>query len=134
MNYSIRAATTDDYVKVLPLFQEGDVFHREALPQIFRKPVGPSRTEEYYLDILKDENSAIFIAISKEIVVGLIVISMRKSQDIQILVPRTYAYIDDIVVKMENRPRNWASPNETCPAMGNRERNKPTRIERLGLQ
>ena len=35
-----------DYQALCDIFEEGDAYHQQALPQIFEKPDGSVRTEE----------------------------------------------------------------------------------------
>jgi len=43
---NIRPATIDDDEQLCGLFDEVDRLHREALPNVFRKPDGPTRSRE----------------------------------------------------------------------------------------
>lgn len=103
MEFSVREANHKDYEGLCNIFTEVDVFHREALPHIFREPDGPTRTKEFISNIIADENSALFVAESNNQIIGVVHIVIRESRDIPILVPRKYAVIDNLAVKKEYR-------------------------------
>jgi ribosomal protein S18 acetylase RimI-like enzyme len=103
MNFSIREATQKDYRALCEVFAEGDALHREALPHIFRKTAERARPEEFILDIIADENAALFVAEHNGRIIGLVHVRIREVPHIPILVPRQYASISDLVVKGEFR-------------------------------
>ena len=103
MNTFIRPAAEYDYEEVCRLFAEGDAIHIEAVPQVFRKPVGPARTEEFFSSLLKDENAALLVAELQKHVVGFVTVFIRGSSNIPFMVPRKYAYVGDLVVSKKHR-------------------------------
>jgi ribosomal protein S18 acetylase RimI-like enzyme len=116
---SIREATLEDYPSLDPLFTEGDAFHREVLPHIFRRPEGAARAWSYFSSIVNSEEACIFLAQVREQVVGLVQVLVRETPDIPLLVPRRYAVVDNIVVArgwrhsgigkaLMERAQNWA--------------------------
>jgi len=98
MQFSIREATPEDYEGLCEVFAEVDAFHREALPQIFREPDRPARTEGFISSIISDEHAALFIAERDGQIVGLVRILIREAPDIPLMVPRRYAIIDNLAV------------------------------------
>jgi ribosomal protein S18 acetylase RimI-like enzyme len=119
MHIIVRSAIERDYQDVCRLFEEGDALHSEVVPQVFRKPVGPTRTEEFFSSLLQDENGILFVAEFRKQVVGLVHVFLRESSDMPIMVPRKYAYIGDLVVSekhrrqgigeaLMNQAQNWA--------------------------
>lgn len=120
MDFIVRPAVERDYEGVCRLFEEGDTVHSEAVPQVFRKNVGPARTSQFFHSLLQDENGILLVAELRGKVVGLVSVSLRESSDIPIMVPRKYAYIGDLVVTkryrrqgigeaLMNRVQNWAA-------------------------
>jgi diamine N-acetyltransferase len=99
----IRQATADDYAVLCELFDEVDGLHRDNLPQVFQKPTGPVREQEYYRGLITDENVGLFVAEVNEKVVGFIHAVIRDTPAIPILVPRRYAIVDGIGVKSNFR-------------------------------
>jgi hypothetical protein len=76
VNFLLRAATQEDYDAVCTLLAQGDHFHAEALPQIFRPIEGPARSREYFESILAKENAAIFVAELQGSLIGMIQCNM----------------------------------------------------------
>ncbi len=99
----VRNAIADDYFAVCDLLDEIDVLHRDNHPDIFQKPVGLARTQDYYLGLLNDANVGLFLAETDGKPVGLIHAIIREMPDFPIFVPRRYAVIDTIVVKSRVR-------------------------------
>jgi ribosomal protein S18 acetylase RimI-like enzyme len=98
VNVLLRVATKEDYEAVCLLFAQGDRFHSDALPQIFRPVGGPARSREYVEKIIANENAAIFVAEQQDILIGMIHSEVRTAPDVPLFVPRHFAYIDDLVV------------------------------------
>jgi ribosomal protein S18 acetylase RimI-like enzyme len=99
MELSIRQANPEDYEELCEVFADIDTLHREALPDVFRAPDGPGRSEEYLASVIADENAALFVAQSDLEIVGLVQILLRETPDVPIMVPRRYAVVDTLVVK-----------------------------------
>jgi len=55
MRFSVRAATREDYEGLNALFAEGDAFHREALPHLFRGTGEAGRTKEFLSDLMDED-------------------------------------------------------------------------------
>ena len=51
MQINIRHARLEDYEAACLLFAEGDDFHRQALPHLFRQAT-PVRTEDFFKDYI----------------------------------------------------------------------------------
>ena len=98
MDITVREATAEDYDALLLVFDQGDAYHRRALPHIFRKPDGPSRSRAYIDELLSDENATILVAECEGQIVGEVNIAIRQARDIPILVPRRYAAVDTLIV------------------------------------
>ena len=94
----LRAAAQEDYDAVCMLLAQGDRFHAEALPQIFRSIEGPARSREYFERILDNENAAIFVAEQQDALFGMIQCDVRTAPDVPVIVPRHFVYIDNLVV------------------------------------
>lgn len=101
MDVIIRKATIIDYEILCELFDEIDALHREHLPHIYRKPIGPVREQDYYLALLADPENVIFVAEVGRHLCGVIHAVFRQAPAIPVLIPRSYAFIDSIVVKSE---------------------------------
>jgi ribosomal protein S18 acetylase RimI-like enzyme len=101
MTISVRKATTNDYDALCNLFDEIDALHRDNLPHIFQKPIGPVREQEYYSGLIADENVGLFVAEMGEKLVGFVHAIVRDTPANPVFVPRHYAIVDSIVVKSE---------------------------------
>jgi diamine N-acetyltransferase len=148
MNYLLRAAVQEDYEAVCLLLAQGDHFHSEALPQIFRPIEGPARSREYFERILTNENAALFVAEQQSTLVGMIHSEVRAAPDLSLFVSRHFVYIDDLVVSerfrhqgvglaLVERVHQWSREKGiTEVELGVWEFNTPARIfyEKLGYQ
>jgi len=98
MNFLLRVAAQEDYDAVCLLLAQGDHFHAEALPQIFRPIEGTARSREYFERILANENAAIIVAELQGSLVGMIQCDVRTAPEVPLFVPRHFVYIDNLVV------------------------------------
>jgi ribosomal protein S18 acetylase RimI-like enzyme len=105
MELILREATVDDYAVLCELFDEVDALHRDSLPQIFQKPTGTARDQEYCLGLIADDNVGLFVAEENEKVIGFVHALIIDTQSIPVLVPRRYAIVDNLVVKLEFQNR-----------------------------
>ncbi len=103
MEIEVREATREDFDALNEILDEGDAYHGEALPHIFRAADGPARPDEFLTLALADENAVILVAESGGRVVGMAHASVRESPDIPIFVPRRYAHVSTLVVREEVR-------------------------------
>lgn len=99
LEVSIRQAKPDDYVSLLSLFDQIDALHRENLPDKFKRPEGEPRKEDYYLDLLADEDVSFLIAEQGDQIIGFIHTVIRSSPPIEIFIKRRLAVIESVVVK-----------------------------------
>lgn len=98
MAVSIRRAVEKDYEVYCDLFFEINELHRLALPDIFQKPAGKIIDQEYFLNLLKDEQVAIFFAENEGQTTGFVLVLIRETPSNPLLVPRRYAVVDTLVV------------------------------------
>ncbi len=99
----IRPARPEDYEAVCTLMAEGDAYHRERAPRVFRKPDGPARTREYYDALLSDPQQVLFLAEIDGRAAGLVLVQLRESPPIPIIMPRRYAIVDNLAVTRAHR-------------------------------
>ena len=98
MNVLLRVAALEDYDEMCMLLEQGDYFHAQALPQVFRSIGGPARSRGYFQKILDNDNAAIFVAEQQGKLIGLVRSEVRTAPDVPLFVPRHFVYIDDLVV------------------------------------
>lgn len=96
---SVRKATAEDYNALCELFDEVDALHRDNLPHIFRKPEGPVREQGYYLGLLADEGTGLFVAEAGKKLIGFVHAVVRDVPAIPLYVPRRCVYVDNLGVK-----------------------------------
>jgi ribosomal protein S18 acetylase RimI-like enzyme len=85
--------------------EQGDAYHRQAVPHVYRAPDGPPRSREYILATIAGDDAALYVAQEEGRILGLIHVVVREAPDIPILVPRRYAVIENIVVSPAHRRR-----------------------------
>jgi diamine N-acetyltransferase len=105
MALSVRKATLNDYGALCKLIDEIDALHRDNLPHVFQKPIGPVREQEYYSGLISDEGVGLFVAETGKKLIGFVHAIIRDTQTIPVLVfvPRLYAVVESIAVKSEFR-------------------------------
>lgn len=98
---NIRKATAEDYDALCGLFDVVDALHRDNLPHMFQRPPGPVREHDYYLELIANESVGLFVAEVANTLVGFVHAVIRDTPAIPVFVPRRYAIIDSIGVKLE---------------------------------
>src|SRR5947209_6970089 len=99
MQLTIRAARREDYKGICELFAEGDAFHAEALPGVFRVADAPTRTWDFISRLMEGEDVALLVAEAGGQLVGVVHVAERVAPDFSCVVPRRYAQVDSLVVK-----------------------------------
>lgn len=101
----IRPATASDYDQLCELFDEVDALHREARPDIFRKPNGPPRSSERVSSLINGPASTILVAERGGFLLGLSVVVEQPISANPLHVPRRVAEIVTIAVRGTARRR-----------------------------
>ena len=118
----VREACLDDFPKLLPVFEEGDRFHREALPWMFQNARGAFPTEEYIAGLISREDVGLLVAEHEDELIGSVTVRLLQSPEFPLLVPRRYASVDTLVVVPEWRKRGVASRMmEACEEWARRQ-------------
>ena len=99
MEISVRKAIVEDYNAICELYDEIDALHRDNLPRIFQKPDGAARERDYYLGLIADEDTALFVAEAGGKLVGFVHAVVRDAPDFPVVVPRCFAMVDCIGVR-----------------------------------
>lgn len=105
MQFYIRQATEDDYGALLEVFAEGDAFHSDALPYMFRRSAGLPRPREYIEEGINNQNAALLVAENDGEIIGVIRLTVNETLPYPIIVPRRYVQVHEIVVKEQFRHR-----------------------------
>jgi len=98
MHLTIREATEEDYDELCSLYAEVDALHSRNLPRIFRDVPGPARPRQYIFETIASEDALLLVAEDAGRVVGLLHAEVRPVPEYDLLVPRRFAHIGDIVV------------------------------------
>lgn len=98
MNVLIRTAVAEDYDAVCALYAQVADVHSQALPQFFRPLEGPALPRDFFANILANEDATIFVAEWQDTLIGMIHCYVRTAPSVPVVVPRRFAYIEDLVV------------------------------------
>jgi ribosomal protein S18 acetylase RimI-like enzyme len=103
--FEIRTATVADYGQLCVLFDELNALHRQARPDLFRKPDGPSRELADVTALIAGPGSTILVAEDSAFrhLVGFVAILTRDLPASNIRLPRKMAEIDMIGVRQHAR-------------------------------
>lgn len=104
MNVEIRLATGSDFEQVGKIFAEENKFHAQLMPEIFQI-ADPIMTPEWFDDVLKNPNTALFLAEIEDNGVGVVLAELKTNIDDPIFRRRKYIYIDEIAVAASYRGR-----------------------------
>ena len=105
----IRSAEPSDYEAFCALIAEVDSLHSAQEPEYFKNPARPGRSREYFLSYLGQPDKALFIAEDSGKPSGFIQVSLRRIEEIEILVQQDYAHVNDIVVARAAQRRGIGS-------------------------
>jgi ribosomal protein S18 acetylase RimI-like enzyme len=97
LELNIRTARLEDYEAVNAIIRIGQEEHAEALPDRFAK-LDRVVAMGWYRSFSDQQNKIILIAEKDGMVVGVAMLEMKKSPSYEALVPRTYAYLNELAV------------------------------------
>jgi GNAT superfamily N-acetyltransferase len=92
-----------DYEQLCELFEEVDILHREARPEIFRKQDGPARSRERLSHLINGPTETILVAERGGRLLGLAVVLESPGSINPLHVPRRVVEILTIVVRKSAR-------------------------------
>ena len=104
MVIKIEEAKEQHYIEVNRLVRQGHDDHVKGDNTVFRE-VESVMPEEYYLELLEQEQSTVLIAREENKIIGFAVISIEASPDFPSLVHRRFAYIHDFGVDQSEKRR-----------------------------
>lgn len=121
MGLIIRTARSEDYEAVNTIIRVGQEEHSEALPDRF------ARLERvvamgWYRSFADQRNKVILVADLDELVVGVAMLEMKKSPAYEALVPRNYAYLNELAVTPDFQRRGIGTKLYAASATWARER------------
>lgn len=94
---AIRKANLKDVINLHKLYQQVDILHQQALPEIFNSVGEFERTDSWFEARFKDDTHCILVAEYQGEILGLVEIQIRQTQN-PCLKPRKYGHIRDIIV------------------------------------
>jgi GNAT superfamily N-acetyltransferase len=100
---TIRAADPGDSAALNRLYGELDLVHADGIPTVCRHAPPPARPQEYLDRLLADPTVGLFVAEQGGILLGLVSLRIRSPPDYAVLVPRTYCFMEDLVVAATSR-------------------------------
>jgi GNAT superfamily N-acetyltransferase len=95
----VRPAVPGDHAQLCELFDELDELHRNARPDIFRKPAGDARSRDDMAWLMDGEGGTILVADAGDRLLGVAVALLKNPPSHPLLVARKIVEIDNIVVR-----------------------------------
>lgn len=108
MVIKIEKAKEQHYIEVNRLVRQGHDDHVKGDNTVFRK-VESVMPEEYYLELLEQDQSTVLIAREENKIIGFAVISIETSPVFPSLVQRRFAYIHDFGVDQSEKRKGIGS-------------------------
>ncbi|MFD0699030.1 GNAT family N-acetyltransferase [Paenibacillus sp. GCM10027628] len=97
MEITIRKAKAEDYDAVNAIIRFGQEEHAEALPHLFAR-LDRVVAMSWYRSFSDQLNKVILVAEIAAQLVGVAMLELKKSPPYDALVPRTYAYMNELAV------------------------------------
>jgi ribosomal protein S18 acetylase RimI-like enzyme len=101
---TIRTANSKDIINLQKLYQQVDILHQQALPEIFNSVDEFERTNSWFEARFEDDTYCMLVAEYQGEILGVVEIQIRQTQN-PCLKPRTYGHIRDIIVDEAWRKR-----------------------------
>lgn len=101
-----RQATTNDFEVIKNLFWELDSSSIEQQPEHFQRG---ERSKEYLNEIIDNENSDFLLCIIDKKIIGFSLIFIKEVKGLSLLIPCTYAYIQDFIITESFRNNGYGS-------------------------
>lgn len=104
LSYHVRHAVIDDYDRLRPVFDEAELFHRQALPHIFRVPEGTFPSLDLYREMVETPGSAVLVAEEKGKLIGFVTVrEASAAPEFPALIDRQVAMVDMLAVQTDRR-------------------------------
>jgi GNAT superfamily N-acetyltransferase len=100
----IRRARPDDYAQACRLLDGLDELHRDRAPWMFKAPASQPRSEDFFADLLNNEDAVVFVADAGHLV-GVAHGLMRAAPDSPVFVRQRWGVVDGLVVDPACRRR-----------------------------
>jgi ribosomal protein S18 acetylase RimI-like enzyme len=101
----IRAATKRDYQQIRELYEELDVFHRQARPDLFDRAEAPPRARSTIFRLIRGDSTAILVAqgVRSGRLEGFVVLMIYELPASTVCRARCFVEIDKLAVREEAR-------------------------------
>ncbi|MGA1821944.1 MAG: N-acetyltransferase family protein [Thermoplasmatota archaeon] len=103
MGVDIRQAREEEIDEIILLFDEGDLFHREGLPDVFIETDDPPWSKEYVLAHMRNPGSILYVAEDGSKIIGFAFAITWKTPDFPIFKHRVFASVENVYIKPEYR-------------------------------
>lgn len=100
----IRRAEEKDIKGILDLLIQVDMVHHKGRPDLFKGPA-TKYNEEQLKDLIRDDNTPVFVCVEDDIVVGHAFCVHKRAVGDNVLTDVKTLYIDDICVDENNRKK-----------------------------
>ena len=102
----IREMNLNDYEDVKILVRQIHELHLSNRPDIYND--GESFPKEYFEKVLSDANNLNYIYVENKKIVGVLIATIQHTNPLPIIKPRTYYFIENIVVDKNHRRKGIA--------------------------
>ena len=102
----IREMNLNDYEDVRILVKQIHELHLSNRPDIYND--GESFPKEYFEKVLSDANNLNYVYIENKKIVGVLIAAIQHTNPLPIIKPRTYYFIENIVVDKNHRRKGIA--------------------------
>ena len=102
----IREMNLNDYEDVRILVKQIHELHLSNRPDIYND--GESFPKEYFEKVLSDANNLNYVYVENKKIVGVLNATLQHTNPLPIIKPRTYYFIEDIVVDKNHRRKGIA--------------------------
>ncbi len=104
-NYVIRTATPEDYETVAPIYESVLAHHVTPLPERFTQGPVLALSPQRFLEIITQPGSTVLVAEIATSIVGCAIVSIERSPEDDMYVPRSYAKVHLVGVLANARGR-----------------------------
>jgi len=102
----IRPAASTDLEQIKQLFQELDACSIQQQPEHFQKG---ERSDAYLNDLIENDNSDFLVCVAEDTVIGFSLLFLKETKSISLLIPCTFAYIQDFVIAENHRRQGYGT-------------------------
>ncbi len=105
---NIRYANINDYEKIYPIYYEVHQLHAKHLVDYFNEKGNPL-PKPYFTQIMERDDYFFLIIENEQEIVGIALLHIRETPDIEFIVKRKYALIEDFAIKTKYPNKGYGS-------------------------